>query len=132
MSTETNNGYMLLFRGADWYKDLSPEQLQEVSAQGMAWFKRISEAGIAGGGNPLMPEGKLIGKGGRVLDGPFAESKEVIGGFVLLKVATLEEAVELAKECPGLPYGAQVEVRPVACECPVAARAKREAELATA
>jgi hypothetical protein len=55
-----------------------------------------------------------------VADGPFAESKEAIGGFFLLEVGSLEEATEIAKDFPGLNYGASVEVRPVAPECPLA------------
>jgi hypothetical protein len=65
-----------------------------------------------------------------VSDGPFAESKEAIGGYFLLDVPTMEEAVAIAQECPGLPYGARVEVRPVAAECPVASELKREAQIA--
>ena len=53
-------------------------------------------------------------------DGPFAESKEAIGGFFLLEVGSLDEAAEIAKDFPGLNYGASVEVRPVAPECPLA------------
>ena len=55
-----------------------------------------------------------------VADGPFAESKEAIGGFFLLEVGSLGEAAEIAKDFPGLNYGATVEVRPVAPECPLA------------
>ena len=65
-------------------------------------------------------------------DGPFAESKETIGGYFLLKVNTLDDAVGIAKDCPGLPYGIRVEVRPVAGECPLAAEVRAEAELAHA
>ena len=51
-------------------------------------------------------------------DGPFAESKEAVGGYFLLQVEDLDEAVEIAKGCPLLEYGTTVEVRPVAAECP--------------
>ena len=52
--------------------------------------------------------------------GPFAEAKEAIGGyFRMLDVATMDEAVVIAQQCPGLPYGAKVEVRPVLSECPL-------------
>src|SRR5882672_10743362 len=83
-------------------------------------------------GKPLEREGKIVsGKNGRVVsDGPFAESKEAIGGYFLLNVNTLDEAVAIAKECPGLPYGAKVEVRPVMEQCPLAAKAQRESQLA--
>jgi hypothetical protein len=42
MSTQTNNGFMLIFRGTDWHKGLSPEETQQVAGQWMAWFKRLS------------------------------------------------------------------------------------------
>ena len=50
-------------------------------------------------------------------DGPFTESKEAIGGYFLITVPNLEEAVAVARQCPGLEYGAVVEIRPVALEC---------------
>lgn len=113
--------YMLLFRGTDWHKGLSPEQMQQVASQWMAWFKRLTAEGIAIAGNPLEGDGKVVsGKSGRVADGPFAESKETIGGYFLLRVETLDAAVAIAKQCPGLPHGAIVEVRQVAAECPIA------------
>jgi hypothetical protein len=46
-----------------------------------------------------------------VVDGPFAESKETVAGYILLQVDSLDEAVEIAKECPGLDYDISVEVR---------------------
>ena len=125
---------MLIFRGTDWYKGLSPEEMQHVADHWMAWFKGLTEEGKAIAGNPLEQEGKIVsGKNGRVVsDGPFAESKETIGGYFLLKVNSLDEAVAIAQECPGLAYGIRVEVRPIAAECPVAAEARAEAQLAPA
>ena len=112
---------MLIFRGTDWYKGLSPEQMQQVADRWMAWFKGLTDEGTAIAGNPLEPRGKVVsGKNGVVSDGPFAESKETIGGYFLLNVGTMEEALAIAQQCPGLPYGIRVEVRPVAEECPIA------------
>src|SRR5438045_6261813 len=105
MNTQTKlPHYMLLFRGGDWHKGLSPEEMQKVASQWMAWFNRLTEQGKAIAGNPLEHEGKVVsGKNGRVVaDGPFAESKEAIGGYFLLQVQSLDEAVAIAKECPGL------------------------------
>ena len=130
MSTpKTESQYMLLFRGNDWHKGLSPEEMQQVADRWMNWFKRLTEKGTAVAGNPLERAGKIVsGKNGRVVaDGPFAESKEAIGGYFLLKVNSLEEAVAIAQECPGLAYGAKVEVRPVAEECPLVGEARVEA-----
>ena len=124
MSTSKSD-YMLLFRGTNWDKELSPEQLQKVVSDWAAWFEGLMKQGKAIGGHPLRGEGKLVsGKKGRtVADGPFAESKEAIGGYFYLQVADLEEAVAIAQQCPGLEYGAVVEVRPVADMCTVRARA---------
>ncbi|HEX9048372.1 MAG TPA: YciI family protein [Verrucomicrobiae bacterium] len=125
---------MLIFRGNEWHKGLSPEQMQKISDQWMAWFKGLSDAGTVLAGNPLEPKGKIVvGKNGTAVDGPFAESKEAIGGYFLLRVDDMDEAVAIARQCPGLPYGAKVEVRPVAGECPLAeeARAAGEPTLAT-
>jgi len=117
--------YMLLFRGTNWDKELSPEQLQKVVSDWAAWFERLTKQGKALSGHPLQNEGKIVsGKKGRTIaDGPFAESKEAVGGYFYLRVADENEALEIARECPGLEYGAIVEVRPVAEMCTVRARA---------
>jgi hypothetical protein len=82
----------------------------------------------------LEKEGKVVsGKNGRLVsDGPFAESKEAVGGYFLLEVNTLDEAVAIAQQCPGLPYGVKIEVRPVAETCPIAGETAREPEVAHA
>ena len=120
MSTETQKSeYLLLFRGTDWEKGLSPEEIQRVAGQFMAWFERLKQQGKARTGQPLEHEGKVVsGKNGRtVADGPFAESKETIAGYFLLQVNDEAEAVAIAQQCPTLEYGVAVEVRPVAGGC---------------
>jgi hypothetical protein len=125
MSTPNEKSdYLLLFRGTNWDKDLSPEQRQKVVTDWYDWFERLKQEGKCKGGHPLQNEGKIVsGKKGRaVADGPFAESKEAIGGYFYLQVADENEAVAVAQQCPGLEYGAVVEVRPVAEMCTVRAR----------
>lgn len=126
------NEYMLIFRGTDWYKGLSTEQMQAITSRWMTWFNRLKDQGKALAGNPLENEGRLVvGKEAKVLaDGPFAESKEAIGGYFLLRVDSMDAAVEIAKECPGLPYGIKVEVRQVAPECPIETDLRKEELLA--
>jgi hypothetical protein len=128
------NGYMLIFRNTDWHQGLSAEEMQQIAGRWMGWAKGLMADGKMTEGNPLEASGKIVsGAGGlSVTDGPFAESKEAIGGYFLLKVDTLEEAVEIARNCPGLPYGAKVEVRPVMEVCPMAAFAEAELAGATA
>src|SRR6266481_2672456 len=137
-TSTTKSDYMLLFRGNIWDRGLSPERLQAVVSDWRAWFEGLKEQGKCTGGHPLEREGKLVsGKQGRaVADGPFAESKEAIGGYFYLQVADEDEAIEIARQCPGLEYGAVVEVRPVGDVCSVKQRAqeysKRELAGATA
>jgi hypothetical protein len=135
MSTQNNKSeYLLLFRGAHWDKGLSPEELQKITGQFMAWFERLKAQGTAKAGQPLEREGKIVSgaKGRTVSDGPFAESKEAIGGYFLLQVEGIDEAVEIARQCPILEYGATVEVRPVAGECVSMRRANEQLAAATA
>lgn len=134
MDAKINNGYMLIFRGNEWHKGLSPEQMQRVASDWMAWFKGLVEQGKAVAGNPLEREGKVVsGRNGQVVaDGPFAESKEAIGGYFLLDVKSMDEAVAIAQQCPGLPYGAKIEVRPVMEQCPLSSEAAPNTQLAEA
>jgi hypothetical protein len=97
----------------------------------MAWFKGLMAEGKVVAGHPLTLEGKTVsGKNRTVTDGPFAEAKEAIGGYFMLDVATMDEAVAIARQCPGLPFGAKVEVRPVLSECPLKSENKLEEALA--
>jgi hypothetical protein len=132
-NNESENKYMLFFRGNDWTKGLSPEQIQTVMNQWKGWFERLSTEGKLQGGHPLEPTGKIVsGKNGRIVaDGPFAESKEAVGGYFMLTVESFDEAVAIAKGCPGLEHGCVVEVRQVAAECPCA-RELAETQLASA
>jgi len=133
----TQNEYLLLFHGDQWYSRLSPEELQKVTGQIKAWFDRLTAEGKLKAAQPLVREGKIVsGKQGRVVaDGPFAESKEAIGGYLLLTVNSIDEAVAVAQSCPNLEFGGRIEVRPVAEECPMAERARQfqqEEQFATA
>lgn len=125
MHENSNSEIMLLFRGTDWHRHMSPEEMQAAAGRFMAWFERLKAEGKAKAGQPLQNVGRVISKNGRTLsDGPYAESKEAIGGYFILNVTDLDEAVEIAKECPGLDIGLQVEVRPVAARCAMAERAE--------
>lgn len=137
MNEQTNQPeYVLLLSGKDWYSKLSHAELQNVAGQFKAWFDDLAAQGKIKGGQALGRSGAIVsGKNGRtVADGPFAESKEAIGGFISLRVDTLEEAIAIAKANPALAYGGTIEVRPAAEECPMQARMRElaEKELATA
>lgn len=133
----SKNGYLLLFRSGEWWKDLNREELEKYIAENHAWIEKVMATGKVKAGQALGRDGVTIsGKTVRAItDGPFAESKEVIGGYLLLDVATIDEAIAIAKTIPNLAYGTSVEVRPLADGCPSQARLeqlRREEQLATA
>ena len=136
MNTQNQNGYMLLYRTDEWYNKLSQEELQKLINQNKAWLEGLTAQGKAKPGRALERKGAIVSgvNGHIVTDGPFAESKEAIGGYLVLDVQTIEEAIVIAQSSPGLAYGGSIEVRPLAEECPLDARARelaREEELAT-
>jgi hypothetical protein len=117
---------MVISRGGEWLKNASPEEIQKILAKFQAWSEKLSVTGKIKGGQALAREGMILSrKNGQILDGPFTESKEVIGGYCLLTANSLEEAVAILKDFPGLEHGGTIEVRPVAEECPMMARAKQ-------
>ena len=136
MNTQKQNGYMLLYRSGEWYNKLSHAELQKLINQNKAWFEKLTAQGKAKPGRALERKGAIVSgvNGHIVTDGPFAESKEAIGGYLVLDVQTIEEAIVIAQSSPGLAYGGSIEVRRLAEECPLDARARelaREEELAT-
>src|SRR6267154_1921232 len=104
MNTQNQNGYMLLYRTDDWYNRLSHEELQKLIGQNQAWFERLTAQGKAKPGRALERTGVIVsGRNGRfITDGPFAESKEAIGGYLVLDVETIEEATAIAQSSPAL------------------------------
>lgn len=115
---------MLLFRNAgdETHRHLDAGQKAKLAKQWNAWFDGLAAQGKVEHGRPLALEGRVVhGPSGRVTDGPFAEAKEVVGGYFFITVADIDEATEIAKHCPGLPLGLTVEVRPVADVSPMLA-----------
>jgi hypothetical protein len=107
--------YLMLFRNETQGGEATPsaEQMKAVMQQWQNWIKAIADKGKYSGTNRLLPVGKTLKPGNAITDGPFAEIKEVVGGYLLVKAGSLEEAVEMAKSCPNLIYGGNVEVREV-------------------
>ena len=94
----------------------SPGELGKIMVRFNAWMDQLQKQGRVAATNGLELTGKVLrGPLGEtvITDGPFAEGKEVVGGYVLLNPCTLKQAVAAAKQCPGLDYRMIVEVRPV-------------------
>ncbi|MEO8769347.1 MAG: YciI family protein [Ferruginibacter sp.] len=87
--------------------------MKAVMAQWQDWIKGIASKGRYSGTNRLLSEGKTVKPGNVISDGPYAEVKEIVGGYLIVKAASLDEAMEMAKSCPNMNYGGNVEVRTV-------------------
>lgn len=120
ITTAPQPEFMLLFRNTALERRLSADEMGEAMRRLNDWLERWSVSGHIKSGQPLSYEGKTISGAKRraVADGPFAESKEAVGGYVLVQAVDFEEAMKIAGEWPLLDYECTVEVRPVRVQCP--------------
>jgi hypothetical protein len=110
--------FVYLFRSTDAASRAamgSPEQMQKSMQKWMAWMNQLADKGhIKDRGHPLERTGKLVrGTQKTITDGPYAEAKDIVGGYTLVEAKDLAEAVELSLGCPIFDGGGVVEVRPV-------------------
>lgn len=108
--------FMLIFHGgSDIAPEMrAPEAMQAHMQKWFAWVEKLRKEGRYVGGEPLAPVGKWVsGKQKIVTDGPFAEGKELVGGFFIIEAKDLNQATEIAKDCPDFIYDGKVQVRPV-------------------
>jgi len=107
--------YMLIFRHQDGKKVASPEQLQVWMKQTMDWIGGIAAQNKFSGGNGLpFDDARVVWHNKVVTNGPFGDIKETIGGYIVVKAKSVDEAVEFAKGCPVLQgEGNSVEVRKI-------------------
>ncbi|KQV92218.1 YciI family protein [Pelomonas sp. Root1237] len=106
--------YLVVSRG-QWDEKASREDVQRAIDQFYAWYEGHLAAGRMMPGSRLAPEGKLVAHG-LVTDGPFAETKEIVGGYWFIVATSLEEAAELAAQNPCLAFGLTLEIRPLDAE----------------
>jgi hypothetical protein len=108
--------YMLIFRHEDGSKVASPEQMQIWMKQTMDWIGGIAAQNKYVGGNGLsFDNSKIVGHNNVVTNGPFGDVKETIGGYMIVRAESVEEAVEFAKGAPILQgEGNTMEVRKIA------------------
>jgi hypothetical protein len=109
--------YLLFLHGdPSVFERVSPEEMQNIIQKYSGWKQRMLSAGVLTGGEKLQDGTRRVLRrvGGRdsVTDGPYTESKEVIGGFFQIRADNYEQAVETAKDCPHLEFGT-IEIREV-------------------
>ena len=105
--------FLYVFRGGA-NVGASPQQMQEHMQKWAAWIQQLSKTSNFKAGDPLEAEGKVIrGRKKVVTDGPYAEAKDLVGGYLLISAKNLDEAVELSRGCPIFDSEGSVEVRPI-------------------
>ena len=108
--------YVFVFRGGGVVeKNLSPAALGTHLQKWMVWVGELEKKGQAEpGGARLQLAGKTVrGSSKTVIDGPYAEAKDLVTGTLIVRAATLEAATEIAKDCPIYEFDGSVEVRPL-------------------
>ncbi len=108
--------FLLVFRNEERKAQSppSPEQIQAMMKPWQDWIGNIAAQNkLVSAGNRLEADGRVIKSNNAVTNGPYVEIKEAIGGYTIVKAASLEEAVELSKSCPILQMGGNVEVRAI-------------------
>lgn len=103
--------YLVISRG-QWDEDKSPEEIQSAIDAFYVWHDKLVREGKMKSGQRLAKASVLVSKLG-VIDGPFAETKEVIGGYWHILASSLEEAAALAAQNPCMACGLSYEVRPI-------------------
>ena len=107
--------FLYVYRGGQ--RSDSPEEGERVMQKWVAWMEDLGKKGfLKDRGQPLELTGKLVRSNGKdkvVTDGPYAESKDIVGGFTLVEAKDLAQAAELSKGCPIFESGGLVEVRPI-------------------
>lgn len=129
MNTDTADAqpYLLFFRntGPENHARLSADERQKLVTRWNEWFETLLASGKATEGQPLEAETRVV-TAGRVTDGPFAEAKEAVGGYVKLLVRDFDEAVAIARRHPGLEYGLIIEVRRMTADCHLGVKTKTD------
>ena len=110
--------FLFIFRGGGYAstEPPSPSELQAHLAKWSAWTQELMNSGKFVGAHALAhpPTGKTVQRRDKIVtDGPYAESKDLVSGVVVLEAASLDEAAEIAKGCPILEHDGSVEVRPL-------------------
>ena len=108
--------FMLFIRSEEKPKaNLSPEQLQQHIEKVGSFIKRLADEGRMKSAQPLEMEGRILSyKNGKIVDGPYNETKEVISGYYHLLAKDLEEAIEITKGDPRFEEGIwRIEIRPI-------------------
>jgi hypothetical protein len=107
--------YLLLFRGGLHFQTATQQEIEKAMKKWEVWMSELATQGKFSGGQRLTPGGTVLkGREKQIIDGPYAEGKEIVGGYLSIKAGDIKEAIEIAKGCPIFDYGGITEVREIA------------------
>lgn len=107
------DNYLILLHESNLIPQLSPEEMQAIIGRYRAWRQRLSDSGKLVGSNKLENTGRVLrGDAGsiRITDGPFTETKDVLGGYFMVQAESYDQAADLCRDSPHLEFGA-IEIR---------------------
>ena len=110
--------FMYIFRNTkaaeELYAKMSPKEMEADMKLWNEWMGKLAQSGNLVGGQPLLPDGKVVKPGKKITDGPFIEGKDVVGGYLVIKAKSIEDAIDLSEGCPMYNSAtASVEVREI-------------------
>jgi hypothetical protein len=107
--------FMLIFHESHGLRSLPPAEAEQAMGKMKDWFGKIRASGKYVASDKLREEGgKVVRKQNErtvVVDGPYAEAKEVVGGYLTIRLENYDEAIELSRTCPLLEFGGRIEIR---------------------
>lgn len=108
--------YFMLFRGGLDFTKAPPDQVQQVILKWRNWVEELTKKGVYNGGERFTRNEAAVikGSGMQVSNGPYTGGGEIVGGYIGIKAAHLQEAIEIAKDCPIFSFDGQVEIREIA------------------
>jgi hypothetical protein len=115
MGKNTGKSEFLVISRGKWDAKLPPEQIQKAIDEFYVWLEQMVDAGTMRRGSRLQTGGKTVSRSG-VVDGPFGETKEIIGGYWFILARDLNEAAEIAGRNPCMQCGLFYEIRPLDAE----------------
>src|SRR5579863_5469234 len=107
------NEFLLIFRNTSLPEGkYSPEEMQHILKQWENWMGSIAAQGkLTNSGSRLGYQGVTVRPGNIITNGPYTETKEIVGGYIIVSAESLQQATEIARGCPILDVGGSVEVR---------------------
>ena len=107
--------YVFLFRGGLNFATAPPDEVEQALGKWKVWIDELTKNGRYNGGERLLRTGSIVkGSKRQIVDAPYSEAKEIVGGYISIKAHDLQDAIEVSKGCPIFNYEGTIEIREIA------------------